>query len=61
MKQTRSLNLKREALTELSTDDLTGIAGARQLASQIADTCTIGNSVIACSLRCQWTFNTCDC
>jgi len=61
MKQTRSLDLKREALTELTTEDLTGVAGAAAAFSQIPDTCTIGNSFIACSLRCQMTFNTCDC
>lgn len=33
MKPTRGLSLKREALTDLSTDELTGIQGAAYLAT----------------------------
>lgn len=60
MRNSRTLSLKREALSALSTDDLAAIAGAAEAATQ-GGICELGESFLACSARCQWTFNTCEC
>lgn len=59
MKEPRRLALKREALSALATDELENVVGARVITSTCTD--TIKDSYRICSLRCQWTFNTCDC
>ena len=56
MKQSRSLSLKREALADLSTDDLRGVAGAAAAMSGRYGNCTLDNSYLACSLNCPLTW-----
>lgn len=55
MTEPRRLALARETLTPLATADLENVVGAHA----ITYTCTtiIGDTN---SLRCQWTFNTCE-
>lgn len=60
MKQPRRLSLKSESLAELTTEDLSAIAGAQQAATQDG-VCLITQGYGLCSIRCQMTFNTCDC
>lgn len=58
MKDVRRLSLKREALTALDPAELEGVVAGHTIT---LNTCTIGQSNVACSLYCPWTFNTCDC
>ena len=56
MKNARRLSLKAEALTELSTDDLAGVAGGYW---DPTPKCPVTNGYGLCSFLCQMTFNTC--
>jgi len=58
MNQRRRLSLKSETLVELNADDLRAVAGGANAIT--AHPCVIEESYFACSLRCQWTFNTCE-
>lgn len=63
MKSSRSLSLKRDALTDLTPNDLREVAGAAPAASFPDGGCVTDltdDSYRICSLQCQWTFNTCE-
>jgi hypothetical protein len=53
----RRLSLARETLAELSAEDLGVVAGGAQAIT--AHPCVLDDSVRVCSLRCQYTVNTC--
>lgn len=58
MKEPRRLALKREALTALATTDLENVVGGHAITYK---SCTLtGTGGDTNSLRCQWTFNTCE-
>lgn len=57
MKKTRSLALRSETLTEITSADLSAVVGG---ASYPWGGCTTDTGTSASAL-CQWTFNTCEC
>jgi hypothetical protein len=55
----RTLSLKTETLSALTTDELSGVNGAARALSDRYGNCTIDESYKVCSLRCPFTVNTC--
>ena len=56
----RTLSLKREALAELSTRELSGVAGGALPTTPI-EACTVFNSQVFCSGGCYTRGTTCAC
>ena len=55
----RTLSLKAESLTALTSDELSGVNGAAGALSDRYGNCTLDNSYKICSLNCPYTVNTC--
>ena len=57
----RTLSLKRESLAELTTRELSGIAGGGVLPTTPVKECVLGDSQVICTQGCYTRGTTCAC